>query len=92
MCFVGDHAVVACLRRRVSDDNGSTVGHTFADSVHRGVLLLLHFIHALMSLAVESFVLLGLLLGALCVASHLDETLTLLSGCRLIYRQGKGKS
>ena len=88
MCFVRDHAVVSGLRRCVSDDNGSNVSHSIGDSVHRGVLLILHFVHASLSIVAEILVFLGLLFGALCIASHLDETLTFLSGSWLIYRKG----
>ena len=44
---IGDHAVVTILLRFVSDDDGPGVGHSLANQLHGGSMLLVHFCHTL---------------------------------------------
>ena len=83
MRFVCDH-LVEDLLHVVSDDGGTNV--LAASALGHGLgLVLLHLAHAFGGRAHELLVVVVLVVGSGTAAGHGHETLTLLSGSRLIY-------
>ena len=79
---VSDNTVVAGLLDGMSDDGRADIRSTSTDFRHGLVLVLLHAAHALLGGSEEPRVLGILLLSALLLSGHPDESLALLCGRR----------